>query len=105
MLIALGFTPMKAAVVALVANTAPVAFGAMGVPVITLARVSGLPLEQVASMVGRQTPILALFVPLVLVFLVDGRRGRARGVGARGRLRRGVRDRPVRRRRTSSRWS
>ncbi len=75
MLIALGFTPMKAAVVALVANTAPVAFGAMGVPVITLARVSGLPLDQVASVVGRQTPVLALFVPLVLVFLVDGRRG------------------------------
>ena len=75
MLVALGFKPIKAAVVALVANTAPVAFGAMGVPVITLARVTGLPLEQVASMVGRQTPLLALFVPLVLVFLVDGRRG------------------------------
>jgi len=75
MLVALGFKPMKAAVVALVANTAPVAFGAMGVPVITLARVTGLPLDQVASMVGRQTPLLALFVPLVLVFIVDGRRG------------------------------
>jgi lactate permease len=75
MLVALGFKPIKAAVVALVANTAPVAFGAMGVPVITLARVTGLPLDQVASMVGRQTPLLALFVPLVLVFLVDGRRG------------------------------
>jgi lactate permease len=75
MLVALGFKPLKAAVVALVANTAPVAFGAMGVPVITLARVTGLPLDQVASMVGRQTPLLALFVPLVLVFIVDGRRG------------------------------
>jgi lactate permease len=75
MLVALGFTPLKAAVVALVANTAPVAFGAMGVPVITLARVTGLPLDQVASMVGRQTPFLALFVPLLLVFLVDGKRG------------------------------
>jgi lactate permease len=75
MLVALGFKPIKAAVVALVANTAPVAFGAMGVPVITLARVTGLPLDQVASMVGRQTPFLALFVPLLLVFLVDGRRG------------------------------
>ncbi len=75
MLIALGFKPIKAAIVALVANTAPVAFGAMGVPVITLARVSGLPLDQVASVVGRQTPVLALFVPLVLVFIVDGRRG------------------------------
>jgi lactate permease len=75
MLIALGFQPIKAAVVALVANTAPVAFGAMGVPVITLASVTGLPLEQVASVVGRQTPLLALFVPLVLVFIVDGTRG------------------------------
>jgi lactate permease len=75
MLVALGFKPMKAAVVALVANTAPVAFGAMAVPIITLAQVSGLPLTQVASMVGRQTPILAVFVPLVLVFIVDGRRG------------------------------
>ena len=75
MLVALGFKPLKAAVVALVANTAPVAFGAMGVPVITLATVTGLPLDHVASMVGRQTPILALFVPLVLVFIVDGRKG------------------------------
>ncbi|WP_028924810.1 L-lactate permease [Pseudonocardia acaciae] len=75
MLVALGFAPIRAAVVALVANTAPVAFGAMAVPVITLAQVSGLPLELVASVVGRQTPVLALFVPLVLVFLVDGRRG------------------------------
>ncbi|MBW0105313.1 L-lactate permease [Pseudonocardia sp. KRD291] len=75
MLMALGFRPIKAAVVALVANTAPVAFGAMGVPVITLARVSGLPLDQVASVVGRQTPLLAVFVPLILVFIVDGRRG------------------------------
>ncbi|MCE0763903.1 L-lactate permease [Pseudonocardia kujensis] len=75
MLVALGFRPLRAAVLALVANTAPVAFGAMGVPVITLAQVSGLPLGDVASMVGRQTPFLALFVPLVLVFLVDGRRG------------------------------
>jgi lactate permease len=75
MLVALGFRPLLAAVVALVANTAPVAFGAMAVPVITLASVSGLPLNDVASMVGRQTPFLALFVPLVLVFIVDGARG------------------------------
>jgi len=75
MLIALGFQPLKAAVLALTANTAPVAFGAMAVPIITLSQVSGLPLNQVASMVGRQTPLLAVFVPLVLVFIVDGRRG------------------------------
>ncbi|CAM5570564.1 L-lactate permease [Streptomyces canus] len=75
MLVALGFDPVRAAVVALVANTAPVAFGAMGTPVVTLAQVTGLPLDNVASMVGRQTPLLALVVPLVLVFLVDGKRG------------------------------
>lgn len=75
MLVALGFDPVRAAVVALVANTAPVAFGAMGTPVVTLAQVTGLPLEDVASVVGRQTPLLALVVPLVLVFLVDGKRG------------------------------
>jgi lactate permease len=75
MLVALGFTPVKAAVVALVANTAPVAFGAMGTPVVTLAQVTGLPLEQVSSIVGRQTPLLALVVPLLLVIIVDGKRG------------------------------
>ncbi|WNZ11051.1 L-lactate permease [Streptomyces sp. 11x1] len=75
MLVALGFEPVKAAVVALVANTAPVAFGAMGTPVVTLAQVTELPLDTVASVVGRQTPLLALVVPLVLVWLVDGRRG------------------------------
>ncbi|MFI9233339.1 L-lactate permease [Streptomyces rimosus] len=75
MLVALGFAPVRAAVVALVANTAPVAFGAMGTPVVTLAQVTGLPLDAVAPVVGRQTPLLALVVPLLLVFLVDGRRG------------------------------
>ncbi|WP_405985982.1 L-lactate permease [Streptomyces sp. NBC_00872] len=75
MLVALGFDPVKAAIVSLVANTAPVAFGAMGTPVVTLAQVTGLPLDTVASVVGRQTPLLALVVPLVLIGLVDGRRG------------------------------
>ncbi|MEU6820720.1 L-lactate permease [Streptomyces atriruber] len=75
MLVALGFDPVRAAVVALVANTAPVAFGAMGTPVVTLAQVTGIPLDTVATVVGRQTPLLALVVPLLLVALVDGRRG------------------------------
>ncbi|MFB7569651.1 L-lactate permease [Streptomyces sp. NPDC056165] len=75
MLIALGFKPLKAATVALVANTAPVAFGAIAVPITTLAGVTGLPVDDLGAMVGRQTPILALFVPLALVFIVDGRRG------------------------------
>ena len=75
MLIALGFRPLKAAAVALVANTAPVAFGALAVPITTLATVTGLPLHDLSSMVGRQTPVLGVFVPLALVFIIDGRRG------------------------------
>jgi lactate permease len=75
MLIALGFRPIKAAAIALVANTAPVAFGALAVPIATLAGVTGLPVDDLGAMVGRQTPLLALFVPLVLVFIVDGRKG------------------------------
>ncbi|WP_433473990.1 L-lactate permease [Spirillospora sp. CA-142024] len=75
MLIALGFQPLKAAVLALTANTAPVAFGAMATPILTLGKVTGESSDTLGAMVGRQTPILALFVPLVLVYIVDGRRG------------------------------
>src|SRR2546423_10154510 len=75
MLIALGFKPLKAAAVALVANTAPVAFGALAVPITTLATVTNLPLHSLSSMVGRQTPVLGVFVPLALVFIIDGKRG------------------------------
>ncbi len=75
MLIALGFRPMKAAAVALVANTAPVAFGALAVPITTLSTVTGLDQQDLGSMVGRQTPILAVFVPLALVFMVDRKNG------------------------------
>jgi lactate permease len=82
MLMALGFQPMKAAVVALVANTAPVAFGALATPIVTLGTVTsgvsdhpGLTTDTLGAMVGRQTPLLAVVVPLILVFIVDGRRG------------------------------
>jgi lactate permease len=75
MLVALGFKPMKAAAVALVANTAPVAFGAIAIPIVTLAEVTGLDKNDLGAMVGRQTPLLALFVPLILVGMVDGVRG------------------------------
>jgi lactate permease len=75
MLVALGFSPMKAASVALVANTAPVAFGAIAIPIVTLAGLTDLPKEDLGAMVGRQTPFLALIVPLVLVGMVDGWRG------------------------------
>ena len=80
MLMSLGFKPVKAATVALVANTAPVAFGALAIPIVTLAPiVSGVSddprlsdanaLNTLGSMVGRQTPILAMVVPLILVFI------------------------------------
>ena len=75
MLIALGFRPIKAAAVALVANTAPVAFGAIAVPITTLSEITGLEVEPLGAMVGRQTPFLALIVPLILVGMVDGGRG------------------------------
>ncbi|MEV6977072.1 L-lactate permease [Kitasatospora sp. NPDC093806] len=75
MLVAVGIAPVKAATVALVANTAPVAFGSLGVPLTTLAGVTGLPLHDLGAMAGRQTPLIAAFIPLVLVLLLDGRRG------------------------------
>ncbi len=86
MLIALGFPPMKAAVLALVANTAPVAFGALATPVVTLAKVTApanadpaladhFTEDHLGALVGHQTPVLAVFVPLVLVAIVDGKRG------------------------------
>src|SRR3954449_4860277 len=75
MLIAVGFQPIKAASVALVANTAPVAFGAIAIPIVTLAGITELPQDDLGAMVGRQTPLLALVVPLILVGMVDGRRG------------------------------
>ncbi|GGL01095.1 L-lactate permease [Mangrovihabitans endophyticus] len=82
MLMALGFPPIRAAAVALVANTAPVAFGALATPITTLGTVTSgaaddprLNTETLGAMVGRQTPLLAVVVPLVLVMVIDGRRG------------------------------
>jgi lactate permease len=75
MLVGLGFKPIKAAAVALVADTAPVAFGAIAIPITTLAQVTGLPKHDLSQMVGRQCPILAFLLPFILVAMVDGRRG------------------------------
>ncbi len=75
MMIALGFRPIKAASIALVANTAPVAFGAIAIPITTLSEITGLDKGDLGAMVGRQTPFLALIVPLILIGMVDGRRG------------------------------
>ena len=82
MLIALGFHPLKAAAVCLLANTAPVAFGGMGNPMTVMEEVTGLPAEDVAAMAGRQVPFLALLVPFALA-AVDGVRGAARDVAGR----------------------
>ncbi|MEV4116614.1 L-lactate permease [Nonomuraea sp. NPDC049695] len=75
MLIALGFEPMRAAVIALIANTAPVAFGGMGNPITILGSVTELPPEPFGAMAGRQTAFIALLVPFIIVFIADGRRG------------------------------
>jgi lactate permease len=75
MLIALGFKPIKAATLALLANTAPVAFGAIAIPIVTLSEITGLPKHDIGAMVGRQTPLLAFIVPFILIAIVDGRRG------------------------------
>ncbi|MFF2345027.1 L-lactate permease [Pseudarthrobacter sp. NPDC058119] len=75
MLLALGLPPLRAAAAVLVANTAPVAFGAMAIPITTAAGLTGLHATDIGSMVGRQAPLLATFVPLILLFILDGRKG------------------------------
>jgi len=75
MLMALGFSPLKAAALSLIGNTAPVAFGSIATPIVTLSAQTDIPIEDLGAMVGRQTPFLAVIVPLVLVGVVDGARG------------------------------
>lgn len=78
MILALGVKPIKAAVVVLLANTAPVAFGAVAIPITTAGAVGGRTLEQtehIAAIVGHQAPFLAFFVPFILLFIIDGVRG------------------------------
>jgi lactate permease len=74
-LVGLGFQPVKAAALALIGNTAPVAFGSIAVPITTLGETTGLDPNVLGGMVGNQTPILALFVPFILIAVVDGSRG------------------------------
>lgn len=73
-LIGLGFSPLAASGLSLIANTAPVAFGALGTPVITLAKVHGYDLMQVTAMIGRQLPLFSLMVPFWLIWAFAGRR-------------------------------
>jgi len=72
MLAGLGFNPLYAAGICLLANTAPVAFGAIGIPIVVGASVSGVDLMALSQMVGRTLPFLSVFVPLYLVVLMTG---------------------------------
>jgi L-lactate transport len=74
-LVGLGFNPLYAAGLCLIANTAPVAFGALGIPIITAGKIGGIDPAIVGAMAGRQLPFLSLFLPFWLVGLMDGLKG------------------------------
>src|SRR6267378_2132641 len=71
-LMQLGFKPLQAAGLSLIANTAPVAFGALGTPIIALSKVTGLDLKQLSAMVGRQLPFFSVIVPFWVVWAYAG---------------------------------
>lgn len=73
-LIGLGFSPLAASGLSLIANTAPVAFGALGSPIITLSKVHGYDLMEISSMIGRQLPFFSLLVPFWLIWAFAGRK-------------------------------
>jgi lactate permease len=75
LLVGLGLNPLYAAGLCLIANTAPVAFGAMGIPIIVAGQVTGIEAHKIGQMAGHQLPLLSLFVPFFLVFLMDGIKG------------------------------
>lgn len=75
LLVGLGFEARKAVVVSLLANTAPVAFGALGVPIVALAGVTGLDIMKLSAIVGRQLPILSLLLPAYLALMIGGKQG------------------------------
>src|SRR3954469_20788588 len=72
MLVGLGFNPLYAAGICLVANTAPVAFGAIGIPITVASQVSGIPEMAISQMVGRTLPVLSILLPFYLVILMSG---------------------------------
>jgi lactate permease len=74
-LIGLGFSPLAASGLSLIANTAPVAYGALGTPIITMAKVHGYDLMALSAMVGRQLPLFSLLVPFWLIWAFAGRKG------------------------------
>ncbi|MBM63632.1 MAG: lactate permease [Acidobacteria bacterium] len=72
MLTGLGFSPFYAAFICLVANTAPVAFGSLGIPVVTLAGTTGLPMDALSSMTGRLCALIAIIIPAYMVVIMSG---------------------------------
>ncbi|WP_120976337.1 L-lactate permease [Helicobacter pylori] len=74
-LVGLGLNPLYAAGLCLIANTAPVAFGAVGIPITAMASVVGIPELEISQMVGRVLPIFSIGIPFFIVFLMDGFRG------------------------------
>src|SRR4051812_44160096 len=79
LLIGLGFAPLHAAGLSLIANTAPVAFGSIGIPILPLGSVTGIPASTLGVMAGRQLPFISLIIPIWLVTTLSGWRG-LRGV-------------------------
>jgi L-lactate permease/lactate permease len=75
MLVGLGFNPLYAAGLCLIANTAPVAFGALGTPIIVAGQIGGIDANIIGAMAGRQLPFLSLFVPFWIIGLMDGMKG------------------------------
>lgn len=75
LLVKLGFEARKAVMVALLANTAPVAFGAVGVPIVALAGVTGIEIQKLSAMIGRQLPFVSLILPAYLALAVAGLKG------------------------------
>jgi len=75
LLVGLGFNPLYAAGLCLIANTAPVAFGALGIPITVAGKVTNTDPFLIGQMAGRQLPLLSLFVPFWLIFIMDGWRG------------------------------
>ncbi|QHC02958.1 L-lactate permease [Anoxybacillus sp. PDR2] len=72
LLVGLGFHPLYAAGICLIANTAPVAFGAIGIPITALEGPTGIPAMEISKMVGRQLPFLSFFIPFYLVLIMAG---------------------------------
>ncbi|WP_017753478.1 L-lactate permease [Calidifontibacillus oryziterrae] len=72
LLVGLGFNPLYAAGICLLANTAPVAFGAIGIPITAVEGPTGIPAMEISKMVGRQLPFLSVFIPFYLVVIMTG---------------------------------